>query len=277
MTDSVTGTLVSKDGTRIAYEAIGNGPALVVVAGALGYKDFPYLRKFAAALAKEFRVFSYDRRGRGGSTDTKPYAVQKEIDDLAAVCRGAGGSPIVVGISSGAALALEAAAAGAPIGRLVAFEPPYMLGNYRKPEHARFEVVLSRLLASDDRDGALKLFMRTVGVPGFIIAIMRLFPFWKGLRKAAHTLPYDAAVMGGFELPAARLAQIRVPTLVAGGSKSPESLKAAVRAVATAVPGARQVEIPKQSHAIKAAALLPFVRQFTQDRGIQEAFASKER
>ena len=264
---AVTGTLVSNDGTRIAYEAIGDGPALVVVAGALGYKGFPYLRKFAAGFAKEFRVFSYDRRGRGGSTDTKPYTVQKEIDDLAAVCREAGGGPIVVGISSGAALALEAAAAGAPIGRLVAFEPPYMLGNHRKPEHARFEIELNRFLASDDRDGALKLFMRTVGVPAFIIAIMSLFPFWKGLRKAAHTLPYDAAVMGGFEFPAARLAQIRVPTLAAGGSKSPESLKAAVRAVATAVPGATRVEIPNQSHAIKAAALLPFVRRFARDQG----------
>ncbi|MGE5802593.1 MAG: alpha/beta fold hydrolase [Gemmatimonadota bacterium] len=270
MTAGSTGTVLSSDGTRIAFEASGSGPALVLVAGALGYKDFPYLRKFAAEFAKDFQVFSYDRRGRGGSTDTKPYTVQKEIDDLAAVCREAGGSPIVLGISSGAALALEAAAAGAPFGRLVAFEAPYMVGSHRKSEHARYEAELARLLAGDHRDAALRLFMRTVGVPAVFVAIMRLLPFWKGLRLTAHTLSYDAAVMRGFELPAARLAGIRVPTLVAGGAKSPESLKAAVRSVAKAVPGARRVEIPKQSHAINAAALLPFVRQFARDQGTQE-------
>jgi pimeloyl-ACP methyl ester carboxylesterase len=258
------GAVVSSDGTRIAFEATGTGPALVLVAGALGYKDFSYLRKFAAAFAKDFRVFAYDRRGRGGSGDTKPYSVDKEVEDLAAVCREAGGRPIVVGISSGAALALEAAARGAPMSHLVAFEAPYMVGSHRQPAHARYEADLKNLIAQNDRDGAVKLFMRTVGIPAFLLAIMRMLPFWKEFRRVAHTLPYDAAVMGGFELPASRLANIRIPTLVVGGGKSPPSLKAAVRAVAAAVPGARLVEIPKQSHAIKAMALLPVVREFAQ-------------
>jgi pimeloyl-ACP methyl ester carboxylesterase len=255
------GTVVSNDGTRIAFEVTGKGPALVLVAGALGYKDFPYLRKFAAEFAKEFRVFSYDRRGRGASTDTAPFSVQKEIEDLAAVCREAG-NPIVVGISSGAALALEAAAAGVPMSGVVAFEPPYMVGGHRRPEHARYEAEVTALLSRGDRNGALRLFMRTVGVPAFFLAIMRIMPFWKNLRTVAHTLPYDAAAMNAFELPATRFAGIRVPTLVAGGGKSPASLKAGARAVADAVPGARFVEIPKQSHAINAAALAPVVEQF---------------
>ena len=259
------GTVVSNDGTTIAYEATGSGPALVLVAGALGYRDFPYLRKFAAEFAKVFRVYSYDRRGRGASTDTAPFSVQKEIEDLAAVCREAG-NPIVIGISSGAALALEAAAAGVPMSGLVAFEPPYMVGDHHRPEHARFETDLSALVSRGDRDGALKLFMRTVGVPGFFLALMRIMPLWRDLRRVAHTLPYDAAAMNGFELPSARLAKIRIPTLVGGGGKSPASLKAGARAVSDAVPGARFVEIPKQSHAIKPAALAPVVLDFARAR-----------
>jgi pimeloyl-ACP methyl ester carboxylesterase len=264
MTSLSTGFVESTDGTRIAFEASGQGPALVLVAGALGYKAFPYLQKFAAEFAKQFRVFAYDRRGRGDSGDTQPYSIDKEIDDLAAVCQAAGGQPIVLGISSGAALALEAGARGAPMSRLVAFEAPYMVGSHRKPEHARFETELSHLIARDERDAAVKLFMRTVGVPAFFVAIMRILPFWKDLRRVAHTLPYDAAVMRRFELPAVRLSGIRVPTLVVGGGKSPTSLKAAVRAVAQAVPGSQFSEIPGQSHAIKASALAPVVRRFVE-------------
>ena len=265
MPASTSGTVISKDGTRIAYEVSGSGPTtLVLVAGAMGTKDSPWSRKFAAEFAKNFRVINYDRRGRGGSTDATTYSVEKEVEDLAAIARFAGGSPIVVGLSSGAALALEAAARGVPIGRLVAFEAPYMVGSHFLPRHASYESDISGYIARGDRDGAVKHFMRVVGVPGFFLAIMRLLPMWKELRKAAHTLPYDAAIMNGFGVPSTRLAQIRAPTLVVGGGKSPASLKAAVRAVAEAVPGAAFVEIPKQSHAIQAAALSPVVRQFAQ-------------
>lgn len=127
------GAVVSQDGTRIAYDVSGSGEALILVAGALGFKEFSYLRKFAAEFAAHFRVFNYDRRGRGGSGDTKPYSVDKEVEDLAAVVREAGDSPIVVGTSSGAVLALEASAHGVPMRRLIAFEPPYMVGAHRKP------------------------------------------------------------------------------------------------------------------------------------------------
>lgn len=262
MTPMTSGTVVSRDGTRIAYEISGHGPTVVLVAGALGYKDFPYLRNFTAEFAKDFRVVTYDRRGRGDSSDTQPYTVEKEIEDLAAVCRAAGDSPIVLGISSGAALVLEAAAQGVPMAAAVAFEPPYMVGEHRRPQHARYEDDVRGFVARDDRDGALKLFMRTVGLPAFAVAIMRLMPFWKKLRPVAHTLPYDAAIMNRFDLPTARLATIRVPTLVVGGGKSPGALKSAVRAVADVVPGAQVVEIPKQSHNINPSALSPVVQRF---------------
>lgn len=257
-----SGTVVSGDGTRVAYDASGSGTPLVVVAGALGFKDFSYMRKLAGELAKDFRVYSYDRRGRGDSTDAKPYSIDKEIADLAAVCREAGGRPVVLGISSGAALALEAAASGVPMSHLVAFEPPYMVGTHRRPEHARYEDEVTRLIATNDRDGAVGLFMRTVGVPRPVLAIMRLFPFWKAFRRVAHTLPYDAAVMRRFELPTVRLGAIRVPTLVVGGAKSPPSLRDAVRAVAEAIPRAQLEMLAKQSHAVKPSALSPVVHRF---------------
>lgn len=264
MPTPTAGTAVSKDGTRIAYDVTGNGATVVLVHGALGYKDVAWARKLANDLAGHFRVVSYDRRGCGGSSDTPPFSVDREIDDLDAVIRAVGDSPIVVGISSGAALALEAAARGVPIGRLVAFEAPYMVGEHRKAEHARYESEVRNLVARGDRDGALKLFMRTVGLPAVAVAVMRWMPFWKQLRPVAHTLPYDAAFMNGFELPSARLARVRVPTLVVGGGKSPAALKAAVRAVGGAVPGAQVVEIPDQSHNIQGSALAPVVQRFAQ-------------
>lgn len=259
---SKTGTAVSKDGTRLAYEITGHGPTLVIVAGALGYMDFSYIRAFVAELAKDFRVVIYDRRGRGASTDTAPYSVDKEIDHLDAVIRATSESPIVLGTSSGASLVLEAAARGVPMGGVVAFEPPYMVGEHRQPNHTRYEAEVRGYIARGDRSGAVKLFMRTVGVPRVVVAIMQITPMWKKLLPIAHTLPYDARIMNNFEMPSSRFRAIRVPTLVVGGGKSPASLKAAVRAVAESISGARAVEIPKQTHAIKGAALSPVVREF---------------
>ena len=253
---------VSKDGTRIAYEITGAGPTVIVVAGALGYADLPFLRSFVADLAKDFRVVIYDRRGRGKSGDTQPYTVDKEIDDLDAVVRAVGDAAIVLGTSSGAALALEAAARGVPMKGVVAFEPPYMIGEHRHPNHASYESDVRGYIARGDRAGAVSFFMRTVGVPRIFVGLMRLMPIWKKLVRAAHTLPYDAAIMNNFNIPSSRYRGIRVHTLVVGGGKSPAALKAAVRAVGETIPGARVVEVPKQTHAIKGAALAPVVREF---------------
>jgi len=267
---SKTEFAASKDGTRIAYEIAGKGPTLVVVAGALGYKDFPYLRAFVADFAKDFRVVIYDRRGRGGSGDTQPYSMGKEIDDLEAVIHAAEDPAIVLGTSSGAALALEAPARGVPMKALVAFEPPYMVGEHRRPNHVRYESDVSGYVARGDRAGAVSLFMRTVGIPRFFVGIMRLMPIWKKLKAVAHTLPYDASIMNDFDLPVSRFRAIHVPTLVVGGGKSPAALKDAVRAVGDAIPGAQVVEVPNQNHAIKGAALAPTVREFltmTQPKG----------
>lgn len=255
------GTVTSHDGTRIAYERVGTGPNLVVVAGALGAKDLPYMRNYVRAFEPHFTVINYDRRGRGESTDTQPFAVQREIEDLEALTQAVGPSH-VFGLSSGAVLVLEAAASGVPMQSAIAFEPPYMVGEHRTPAHAEYEPRVKALIAEGRRDDALKLFMRTVGVPGFMLAIMRILPLWKKLRATAHTLPYDAAAMNGFKPPQKRLAAIRTPTLAVFGEKTPPSLKDATRFVAKNVPGAELRSLPKQSHNLKPAAIRPLLSEF---------------
>lgn len=247
MTEFVT----SKDGTRIAYDRLGQGPPLVIVNGALGMRSLSFAKKMAAELAKDFTVHDYDRRGRGESTDNGPYAVQKEVEDLAAVCAAAGGKPFVVAQSSGAALALEAAAAGVPMAGLFAYEPPYVRAHGPEAIDPDYEAKLSAIVAEGDRDRAVAFFMRAVGVPGFGVAVMRLMPVWKELKASSHTLPYDAAAMDGFQPPAARLARIKVPTTVASGERTAPALKAAARAAAQAIPGAKQAVVPKANHGIK--------------------------
>lgn len=253
--------VTSKDGTKIAYEKLGQGPPLVLVWGALGARDSPFTKAMREELAKSFTVYDYDRRGRGGSGDAKPFSVQKEIDDLRAVCEGAGGSPFVWATSSGAALALEAAAAGVPMRTLAAHEPPYMVGEHAAKFDRGYERNVTPLVEEGKRSEAVAYFMRTVGVPGFFVVLMRLMPFWKKAVAVAHTLPYDAAVMGGFVLPEKRLREIRVPTVVLVGDKTPASLQAAADEVARVVPDATKRVLPKQNHGVKPAALRPVLAE----------------
>jgi pimeloyl-ACP methyl ester carboxylesterase len=255
-------TVTSRDGTRIAYDVLGQGPPLVIVNGALSVRTFTFARKMAEELAKSFRVYNYDRRGRGDSTDTQPYSVQREVEDLAAVCKAAGGKPYVFGQSSGAALALEAAASGVPMAGLLAYEPPYTRADPDdKTDAAGFEPTLKAFVAKGQRDQAVAYFMRTVGVPGFAVAIMKLLPMWKVMRGVAHTLPYDAAVMAGFAVPTARLAKVQVPTWLVAGAKTTPSLKLAAAAAAKAVPGAQHRVLPKSNHGVKPAAIAPLLAE----------------
>lgn len=249
--------VTSKDGTRIAYETLGQGPPLVLVWGALGARDSPFTRAMREELAKSFTVFDYDRRGRGESGDTAPFSVQKEVDDLRAVCEAAGGNPYVWATSSGAALALEAAAAGVPMRALAAHEPPYMVGEHAAKFDRGYERKVTKLVAEGKRSEAVSLFMRTVGVPAPMVWVMRLMPIWNKAVAVAHTLPYDAAAMSDFTPPEKRLREIRAPTVVLFGTSTPASLKAGAKEVARLVPGARLVELPKQNHGVKPAALRP--------------------
>jgi pimeloyl-ACP methyl ester carboxylesterase len=253
----------SKDGTIIACTRTGSGPALILIDGALCSRAFGPSPKLAPLLARHFTVFAYDRRGRGESGDTQPYSPAREVEDIAALIREAGGSASLVGLSSGGALALEAAAAGLPIDKVVAYEPPYVddAGSRGGAAHAG---ELTRLLAGGNRGGAVKYFMRDmVGVPAPFVVIMRLMPWiWRKLEAVAHTLPYDAAVMTAFRIPRARLAVIGTPVLVMNGAKSDQRLKDAARAIAETVPGAHHRELAGQTHNVKPDALAPAVVEF---------------
>ena len=249
--------VMSADGTRIAYETMGQGAPLVFVWGALGVRSSPFAKEMREELAKSFTVFDYDRRGRGESGDTKPYAVAREVEDLRAVVEAAGGRPYVAATSSGAALALEAAASGVPMKMLAAHEPPYMVGNPKDAPDPDYEQKMNELIARGKREEAVKYFMRTVGVPGPFVLVMRFMPFWKDAVAAANTLPYDAAVMNGFAFPEGRLREIRLPTVVLVGGSTTPTLRRAADATAHAVPGATERVLAKQNHGVKPAALHP--------------------
>jgi pimeloyl-ACP methyl ester carboxylesterase len=253
----------SKDGTTIAYERSGSGAALILVDGALCSRTFGPSPKLAPLLARHFTVYTYDRRGRGKSGDTAPYSPAREVEDIAALVETAGGSASLLGLSSGGALALEAAASGLPIERLAAYEPPYVDDRGQRGG-ALHEGRLACLLAAGNRGAAVKYFMKDmVGVPAPAVVMMRLMPWiWRKLEAVAHTLPYDAAVMTAFRIPRARFASIGVPALVMNGAKSDARLREAAHTIVAAIPAARHRELAGQTHNVKPDALTPVVVDF---------------
>ena len=256
-------TLTSKDGTTIAYERSGSGPALILIDGALCSRAFGPSAKLASMLAQHFTVYRYDRRGRGESGNTLPYSIAREVEDIAALIEAGGGSASLLGLSSGAALALEAASSGLSVANLIAYEPPYVdeAGGGKGDAHER---ELARLVASGNRGGAVTYFMRDmVDAPRPVVVMLRVMPWiWNKLKAVAHTLPHDAAVMNGFRVPRARLASIRTPVLVMHGSKTDARLKHAAQAVASAVPAARHRELAGQTHNVRPDVLTPAAVQF---------------
>jgi pimeloyl-ACP methyl ester carboxylesterase len=250
----------SRDGTTIAFDQLGEGPAMIIVAGASCDRgiDAP----IAQALARHFTVLNYDRRGRGDSDDTPPYAVAREIEDIAALLDAAGGSAGVLGLSSGAVLAAEAAASGLPVDRLVMWEPPFNTdpGGVRRAR--QYADRLSELLAADRRGDALAHFMTYVGLPEEAIAGVQQSPYWQLGLSLAPTLAYDAAIMGDGTIPTDRYREIGVPALVLSGSKSPALLRGAAEQAAAAIPGARHEVLPGQDHNVAGESIAPVIAAF---------------
>ena len=247
--------VISKDGTRIAYERRGSGPALLLIDGAMCSRAFGPMCKIAELLEQHFTVYLYDRRGRGESGDTQPYAKGREVEDIEALIAAAGGSVYAVGVSSGAALALEAAASGANITKLAVYEPPFMVDDRQFPDvdHAGN---LRALISSGERGAAVKYFMRLVRVPAPIIFMMTLMRgMWRKLQAVAHTLPYDMTIMGDW-LPA-RFSSLRTPTLAMYGGKTQARLKRAIEELVKVLPSVRQEVLPGQTHNVSAAVLVP--------------------
>ncbi|SFR95013.1 Pimeloyl-ACP methyl ester carboxylesterase [Microbacterium sp. cf046] len=253
ITDTPT-TVRSADGTQIAFFRAGSGPAIILVDPALSTHTGS--AKLSAALASRFTVISYDRRGRGASGDEEPDAADpaREVEDLAALIEAAGGRAILFGSSSGAALAIEAAARlGDRVSSVVAFEPPYICDDSRPPVPVDLAARIAACVAAGDRSGAAKAFFHeAIGMPAAAVAVMRVLPLWRDAKALTPTLRFDFAVLEGTQqgepLPAQRWSGLSAPLLVLVGSKSPAFFHRTGRALATALPRAEYEALEGAHH-----------------------------
>jgi pimeloyl-ACP methyl ester carboxylesterase len=259
------GTVRSSDGTTIAFDRRGNGPPVVLVGGALS--DRAGAAALGEALATRLTAITFDRRGRGDSGDAQPYAVEREIEDVAALVDAAGGSAFVYGHSSGSVLSLRAAAAGVTIQRLAVYEPPFMIDHSRPLPPDDYNAHIDELIAAGRRGEAVEYFL-TVGpqVPGPVVEGMRMSSAWAGLTAMAHTINYDNRVMGdtmaGDPAPLGRWSSLTTPTLVLVGGDSPPWMQHATATLADVLPNATSSSLEGQTHGAAPDALAPVLLEF---------------
>lgn len=259
-------TVRSQDGTTIGYDKTGDGPPLILVDGALCSRSLGPMPKLAALLAQNFTVYTYDRRGRGESGDTAPYAVEREVEDIAALVAAAGGSALVHGTSSGSALALEAAKRIPGITKLALYEAPFIVDGTRSALPDDFLARLNGSIAAGRPGDAVKQFMKFVGTPAVFVAMMPYTPAWSKLKAVAHTLPYDITVLSGHQagkpLDPEEWKAAEVPALVMDGGKSPAWIRNAARQLADVLPAAQHRTLDGQTHMVKAPAIAPVITEF---------------
>ena len=283
--------VTSKDGTRIAFDQSSKGPAIILVVGA--FNDRFTGAPLGHLLEPHFTVFNYDRRGRGNSGDTAPYAVEREIEDLEALITEAGGSADVFGYSSGAVLALKAAAAGLAITKLALYEPPLIVDmssgerdggrstarlsgavsgqvvevSNRPPSQENLAVQLAKLIAADRRGDAVELFQtKGVGIPPEVVIQMRNAPFRPALEKMAHTLVYEMTILGDKTLPTEFVASIAVPTLVMAGGDGPTFMQDAAEWLGNILPNGQHRILAGQTHDINPDVMAPALAEFFTSR-----------
>ncbi|MFH9981433.1 alpha/beta fold hydrolase [Streptomyces sp. NPDC017179] len=250
---------VSRDGTSLAYRRTGQGPVVVLVSGAMS--TGATLAPLAAALSDRFDVVVYDRRGRGGSGDTAPYAVEREVEDLGALIDAVGGEAALYGVSSGGALALRAAAGGLPVRQVAVYEVPFAVYEGGGRERAEYTAELTAALAEGRRGDAVELFLLLTGLAPQMIASARQSPMWAGMEAIAPTLAHDDAVMGDGLVPRGLLASVTVPVLSVAGGASPSWLREAARTVAEAAPRGTYRTLEGQTHAVEPEALAPVLTE----------------
>jgi pimeloyl-ACP methyl ester carboxylesterase len=242
----------SADGVLIAYGRSGSGPALILVTGA--FNDRTSSRQLAAVLAADFTVYAYDRRGRGDSEDGDSYAIDREAADLAAVAAEAGSSPLVYGHSSGASIALEAAARGADMRALAVYEPPY-------GTNSTFALAdeLEQLAATGQESAAAERFMRHAGTPPEMIEQMKAAPYWPRMAGFARTLPYDIRLAS---VPIPGLSAAGMPVLALAGSASPAWALDGAEAIGASAADGRSLILPGQTHAVATEVIVLVLREF---------------
>ena len=253
-------TVTSKDGTTIGFDRLGDGPPVVLVCGGSVSRmaDVP----LANELSKDFTVFNYDRRGRGDSGDTPPYAIEREVEDIEAVMEAAGGSAHLWGSSSGAALALIAAEQGAPVDRLALWEPPFIPEGIPKPPSDQVEQY-ERMVAEGRRGDAVEYFMsKVVGLPAEMVAGARSQPWWGPTEALAHTLAYDARIMADYDVPVERAGNVKVPTLVVAGGADMPFMRDTAQALADALPDGEVRLLDGQGHDVDMTVLAPVLKEF---------------
>lgn len=244
-------TVTSKDGTQIAYTKQGTGPALILVSSAAA--DHQDASQLAEHLSAQYTVYNYDRRGRGRSTDTAPYTVAREVEDIEALIEAAGGQACLFGSSSGAVLALEAASLlGNRVAKLYLYEPPFIINDSRKPVPGDYVEHLDALIEAGKRSEAVEYFAsEALGIPGEYIGYMKADPSWNKMESLAHTLAYDGLIMGttqsGNPLPDNRWS-IDIPTLIVMGENSEPLFHDAARALVELLPKATTHSLAGQDH-----------------------------
>ncbi len=265
-------TVKSTDGTTIAYDRHGDGPVVVLVNGALGDRRldrrFKLMSGLAELLAPHYTVIDYDRRGRGESDEAGPFAVEREIEDIAALIAKHGGRAALFGFSSSGALALRAAGAGIGVERVAVYEAPFMVDPDEKRPPADYGTRLDDLVARNARTGAVKHFLRNaMGMPGAVVTAMRLMPLWKDMEANAHTLPYDWAALGEHNMQGQPLlpeewASVTMPALVVYGGKSPANVQKGSHALAEILPNAQLRVLDGVGHQLKVGLLAPVLEQY---------------
>jgi len=253
-------TVTSRDGTTIAFDRLGSGPPVVLVCG--GSVDRMADAALAQELASDFTVFNYDRRGRGDSGDTLPYAIEREVEDIEAVIGAAGGSAFLWGSSSGAVLALIAAESGVPVTKLALWEPPFVPeGIPRPPEDqvSQYET----MIAEGRRGDAVEYFMtKVIGMPSEVVAGARTQPWWAATEARANTLAYDARIMGDYSIPKDLATSVKVPTMVIAGGADIPWMRQTAETLADALPDGEVRILGGQGHDVDPRVLAPALREF---------------
>jgi pimeloyl-ACP methyl ester carboxylesterase len=250
----------SADGTTIAFDRSGGGPPVILVCG--GSTDRTSNAGLAELLSAHFTVYNYDRRGRGDSGDTPPYAVEREVEDIDAVVGAAGGPAFLYGASSGAALAMEAAARLDGVAKLALWEPPFVPEGRPRPP-ADTAKTYTELVEAGRRGDAVEFFMsKVVGMPPEFVAGARQAPFWAQQEALAHTLAYDATVMGDYSLPIERAGSVKVPAIVIAGGADFPWMPETAEALAAAMPEGEYRRLEGQGHNVDPAVLAPVLVAF---------------